>query len=40
MAFLGEVADALAHAFAIAHVTLQIELGDQDQCRLRPADVI
>lgn len=38
--FLDEVADALAHEFSIAHVTLQIELGDQDQCRLRPEDVI
>jgi cobalt-zinc-cadmium efflux system protein len=38
--FLDEVADALAHEFSIAHATLQIELGDQDQCSLRPEDVI
>lgn len=38
--FLQDVADALAHEFSITHATLQIELGDQDQCRLRPEDVI
>lgn len=38
--FLDHVADELAHEFAIAHVTLQIELGDLDQCRLRPESVI
>ncbi|MEX0693779.1 MAG: cation diffusion facilitator family transporter [Rhodospirillales bacterium] len=38
--FLDEVADALSHEFSIAHVTLQIELGDRDQCRLQPDEVV
>lgn len=38
--FLNEVADALAHEFSITHTTLQIELGDQDQCRLRSEEIV
>lgn len=38
--FLNELADELAHEFAIAHVTLQIELGDGSPCRLQSADVV
>lgn len=38
--FLDKLADDLAHDFSIAHVTLQIEIGDKDQCRLAPDDVI
>lgn len=32
--FLDQVADELAHEFFMSHVTLQIEVGDKDQCRL------
>lgn len=38
--FLDQVADELAHEFSIAHVTLQIEVGDEGQCRLAPGDVV
>ncbi|QFR34669.1 cation diffusion facilitator family transporter [Ancylobacter sp. TS-1] len=38
--FLDQVAGELAHEFSIAHVTLQIEVGDKDQCRLAPDDVV
>ncbi|WP_448043108.1 cation transporter dimerization domain-containing protein [Bradyrhizobium liaoningense] len=38
--FLDKVADELAHDFSIAHVTLQIEIGDKDRCRLAPDDVV
>ena len=38
--FLDKLADGLAHDFSIAHVTLQIEIGDKDQCRLAPDNVV
>lgn len=38
--FLYQVADELAHEFSIAHVTLQIEVGDKDRCSLAPDDVV
>jgi cobalt-zinc-cadmium efflux system protein len=38
--FLDRTADELAHEFSIAHVTLQVEIGDTDQCRLKPENVI
>jgi cobalt-zinc-cadmium efflux system protein len=39
-AFLEAVAEALEDDFGIGHVTLQVECGDGDSCRLAPADRI
>lgn len=38
--FLKNIAEELEHEFGIGHATIQIELGDGDNCRLRPEDVI
>jgi len=38
--FLESTAEMLEHDFAIDHVTLQIECGDGETCRLAPADAI
>jgi cobalt-zinc-cadmium efflux system protein len=39
-AFLATAAEAMEHEFGIAHVTLQVECGDGEACRLAPADEI
>jgi cobalt-zinc-cadmium efflux system protein len=38
--FLESVAQELVHRFGIAHMALQIERGDGDECRLAPTEVI
>jgi cobalt-zinc-cadmium efflux system protein len=38
--FLDATAEELEHKFGIAHVTLQIETGDGDSCRLSPTNTI
>ena len=38
--FLGKVADELHGRFSIGHVTIQIEAGNGDPCRLEPAEVV
>ncbi|RJF88286.1 cation transporter [Oleomonas cavernae] len=38
--FLGKVADELHGRFRIGHVTIQIEAGNGDPCRLEPAEVV
>jgi cobalt-zinc-cadmium efflux system protein len=38
--FLQDIAEELEHEFRIGHTTIQIEMGDGDNCRLRPEDVI
>ena len=38
--FLEDIAEELEHEFGIGHATIQIELGDGENCRLASADVI
>ncbi|WP_373503614.1 cation diffusion facilitator family transporter [Aestuariivirga sp.] len=38
--FLEETAEELEHHFGIAHVTLQVETGDGNICRLAPANTV
>jgi cobalt-zinc-cadmium efflux system protein len=37
--FLDSIAHELEHDFGIEHTTLQIEIGDGDECRLEPDGV-
>ncbi len=38
--FMGKVSDELQHTFGISHATLQSELGTEDDCVLKPSEVV
>lgn len=38
--FLDDIAEELAHQFGIGHATMQIELGDGEECRLAPDTIV
>jgi cobalt-zinc-cadmium efflux system protein len=38
--FLEDIAEELQHRFEIRHATIQIELGDEGNCRLAPDTVV